>query len=371
MSEEVRAVTLEGLAGAEPKTETFALESVPSKNKLKKAKPSSLRKKTAGETSESDAPVDDVPVPKTSYQFNPDEYDENINPFVMGGSKVQNSPPATQQTFMASNSDTNDSGVELAEESRGQALKLEFDFTGGAENGEVKKGPPKKVGRKPASKLTPKRQRECVNKAMSAEGVEKAPAEVPLPKALYQVDPSQWDNPNFSPSGGSLNLQDSPTLPKASYHFDPSNFDSVDPFKPTKSLANTAADSCPTADNNRNEILEASPKKAKSRLLTSGCKVKKYEMQSLVLDGCTQDEAALISKIPDVASCDGHATDEEKLASTSSSQKPSGPEVKGEPEDDLEYFECSNVPVSTINHAFSSSEAGMEVYLSFSLYIAL
>ncbi|XP_074979605.1 transforming acidic coiled-coil-containing protein 1 isoform X6 [Caretta caretta] len=387
MSEEDMVVTLEGLADAEPKAETFALESVPSKSKLKKVKPSSLRKKTAGETSETETVTEGIPVPKASYQFSLAEYDEKINPFVMGGSKIQNSPPAAQQTFMASNSDTNDSGVELAEESRGHALKLEFDFTDGAENGEVKKALPKKIGRKPASKLTPRRQREAGNKPTSADGPEEASAEVPLPKALYPVDPSQWDDPNFNPFGSSSNLQNSPPLPKASYHFDPNNFDSVDPFKPTKSLASTAADSCPTADNNLNEILEsqtlevqgeeltigkASPKKAKSRLITtteqvkflcfllSGCKVKKYEMQSLVLDVCTQDEGALISKIPDVANCDGHATDEEKLASTSSSQKPSGPEVKGEPEDDLEYFECSNVPVSTINHAFSSSEAGFE-----------
>ncbi|XP_038240784.1 transforming acidic coiled-coil-containing protein 1 isoform X2 [Dermochelys coriacea] len=375
MSEEDMVVTLEGLADAEPKAETFALESVPSKNKLKKVKPSSLRKKTAGETPETETVTEGIPVPKASYQFNLAEYDEKINPFVMGGSKIQSSPPTAQQTFMASNSDTNDSGVELAEESRGHALKLEFDFTDGVENGEVKKALPKKIGKKPASKLTPRRQREAGNKPTSADGLEQAPAEVPLPKALYPVDPSQWDDPNFNPFGSSANLQNSPPLPKASYHFDPNNFDSADPFKPTKSLASTAADSCPTADNNLNEILEsqtlevqdeeltigkASPKKAKSRLITSGCKVKKYEMQSLVLDVCTQDEGALISKIPDVANCDGHATDEEKLASTSSSQKPSGPEVKGEPEDDLEYFECSNVPVSTINHAFSSSEAGFK-----------
>uniref|UniRef100_A0A8C3T9S3 Transforming acidic coiled-coil containing protein 1 n=1 Tax=Chelydra serpentina TaxID=8475 RepID=A0A8C3T9S3_CHESE len=375
MSEEDMVVTLDGLADAAPKAETFALESAPSKSKLKKVKPSSLRKKTAGETPETETATEGIPVPKASYQFNPAEYDEKINPFVMGGSKIQNSPPAAQQTFLASNSDTNDSGVELAEESRGHALKLEFDFTDGAENGEVKKALPKKIGRKPASKLTPKRQREAANKPTSADGLEKAPAEAPLPKALYPVDPNQWDDPNFNPFGSSSNLQNSPPLPKASYLFDPNNFDSVDPFKPTKSLASTAVDSCPTADNDLNEILEsqtlevqgeeltlgkASPKKAKSRLITSGCKVKKYEMQSMVLDVCTQDEGALISKIPDVANCDGHATDEEKLASTSSSQKPSGPEVKGEPEDDLEYFECSNVPVSTINHAFSSSEAGFE-----------
>ncbi|XP_074838000.1 transforming acidic coiled-coil-containing protein 1 isoform X1 [Carettochelys insculpta] len=375
MSEEDMVVTLEELADAHSQAETFAVESVPSKSKFKKAKPSSLRKKTAGENSEMATTGEDIPVPKASYHFNPAEYDETMNPFVMGGSKIPSSPPATQQTFLASNSDTNDSGVELVEETRGHALKLEFDFTDGTENGEVKKALPKKTGRKPAGKLTPKRQREAANKPTNAESLEEAPAEVSLPKASYSVDPSEWDNPNFNPFGGSLSLQNSPPLPKASYHFDPNNYDSVDPFKPTNSLASTTSDSCPTADNNLNEILEsqtlemqgeeptigkASPKKAKSRLITSGCKAKKYEMQSLALDVGTQAEGGLISKIPDVANCDGHATDEEKLASTSSSQKPLGPEVKGEPEDDLEYFECSNVPVSTINHAFSSSEAGFE-----------
>lgn len=74
-----------------------------------------------------------------------------------------------------------------------------------------------------------------------------------------------------------------------------------------------------------------------------------------------EEEAALISKIPDLPSQDGHATDEEKLASTG--QKPTDLEVKGEPEEDLEYFECSNVPVSTINHTFSSPVEGTEASL--------
>ncbi|PNJ34775.1 TACC1 isoform 18, partial [Pongo abelii] len=94
--------------------------------------------------------------------------------------------------------------------------------------------------------------------------------------------------------------------------------------------------------------------------LLSGCKVKKHETQSLALGACSQDEGAVISQISDISNRDGHATDEEKLASTSCGQKSAGAEVKGEPEEDLEYFECSNVPVSTINHAFSSSEAGIE-----------
>lgn len=65
----------------------------------------------------------------------------------------------------------------------------------------------------------------------------------------------------------------------------------------------------------------------------------------------------MISEIPDIANRDGHATDEEKLASTTSAQKPAGLEKKGEPEDDLEYFECSNVPVPVAKHG---TEAGEE-----------
>uniref|UniRef100_K7FKI0 Transforming acidic coiled-coil containing protein 1 n=1 Tax=Pelodiscus sinensis TaxID=13735 RepID=K7FKI0_PELSI len=355
MSGEGVVVMPEGLA------ETLALESVPSKSKLQKVKPSSLRKKAAGETGETEAAAEGSPAPKASHHFSPAEYDEEINPF-------PTPPPAAQQSFMASNCDASDSGVELAEESRGQALQLEFDFTDGVEGGEVRKALPKKSGRKPASKLTPKRQRDAAKKPASAEGLEKAPGEAPLPKASYTADPSQWDDPNFNPFGGSL--RNSPPLPKASYRFDPNDFDSVDPFTPSRSLAGVAADSCPAVGSCLNEILEpqtvevqgaelatgkASPKKAKSRLITSGCKAKKYEITALALDAGSQDEGALISNIPDVASCDGHATDEEKLASTSSSQKPPGPEVKGETEDDLEYFECGSVPVSAINHAFSST----------------
>ncbi|KAM9622650.1 transforming acidic coiled-coil-containing protein 1 isoform 7-T9 [Trichechus inunguis] len=65
------------------------------------------------------------------------------------------------------------------------------------------------------------------------------------------------------------------------------------------------------------------------RETASGCKVKKYETQSLALDPCSQDEEAVISQISDISNRDGHATDEEKLASTSSGQKLAGPEVKG------------------------------------------
>nr|XP_056716231.1 transforming acidic coiled-coil-containing protein 1 [Euleptes europaea] len=372
-------VPAEGPAGAKLSGEALIVN----KSKLPRAKPLALQKKMGGENAESETATEGIPVPKASYRFDPETYNENVNPFVMGGSKLQNSPPASQQGFVLPKGDVKESNLGAVSELEGQAVRLEFDFAEGEESTETKKAPPRKTGRKPASKLSPKRQRGSATRPVAgAEQVAKAPAadalEVPLPKVTHQVDSSQWDDPNFNPFAGSSALQSSPTLQKGSY-----NFETADPFKPS---AGAGADSCPTAENSLNEILEsqvleiqggelkkgsASPK-AKSRLITtteqvrflcfllSGCKVKKYETQSLVLDVCTKDEedGALLSHIPDLTRLDGRATDEEKLASTSSGQKPAESEVKGEPEEDLEYFECSNVPVSAINHTFSSSGEG-------------
>ncbi|NXA20472.1 TACC1 protein, partial [Ibidorhyncha struthersii] len=318
-----------GTGLVEPKADAVARGRSPSRGQLGKEKPPSLGRKTEETTEE-------MPVPQASYQFDPERYDESVNPFL---------------------------GGDPALEPKGQVPKPEVDCTEWGESAEGKRAAPRKGSRIPASKLTPKRHRESPKKP--AEDAERGPTELPPPRGSPRPGPALWDSPALNP------LQNSPTLPKGSYQFDPDNFDSVDPFKPTKTLAGTAADSCPTADNSLNEILESqtlevrddlvkgrdSPKKPKSRLITSGCKVKPYETQSLVLDVCAQDEGALISEIPDIANRDGRATDEEKLASTTSVQKPAGLEKKGEPEDDLEYFECSNVPVPVAKHG---TEAGKE-----------
>ncbi|KAL4671253.1 hypothetical protein H8959_003962 [Pygathrix nigripes] len=336
MTEGSMGVTLEASTEADLKAGNSCPEPVPSRrSKLRKPKPVPLRKKAiGGEFSDTDAAVEGTPLPKASYHFSPEELDENTSPSSLGGARFQKSPPDLKETPGTLSSDTNDSGVELGEESRSLPLKLEFDFTEDMGNIEARKALPRKLGRKLGSKLIPKMQKDGIN-------------------------PSQWENASFNPFGSHSVLQNSPSLSsEGSYHFDPDNFDeSVDPFKPTTTL--TSSDFCSPTGNHVNEILE-SPKKAKSRLITSGCKVKKHETQSLALDACSQDEGAVISQISDISNRDGHATDEEKLASTSCGQKSAGAEVKGEPEEDLEYFECSNVPVSTINHAFSSSEAGIE-----------
>ncbi|XP_044293439.1 transforming acidic coiled-coil-containing protein 1 isoform X1 [Varanus komodoensis] len=362
---EGRGAPAEGSPGAQPNGET----PVTSKSKLPRAKPAALQKKMGRETPETESGREGTPVPKATYRFDPEDYSENLNPFMTGGSKLQNSPPASQQGFAPSSSDI---GEEGAGEAKGRAVKLEFDFTEGGEGPETKKAPPRKTGRKVASKLSPKRQRSAAGRpAAGAEDGEKTsaapPPEVPAPKASSQENADQWEDPNLDPFAAGSKLQSSPALPAGSY-----NLDVADPFKPTKTL-----DSCPSAENSLKEILDlqaleavgddlrkgaASPKKAKSRLITSGCKVKKYETQSLVLDVCSQDEedTDLIPKIPELSSRDGHATDEEKLASTSSGQKPAELEAKGEPEEDLEYFECPSVPVSAINHTFSSPGEGLE-----------
>ncbi|KAM6369687.1 transforming acidic coiled-coil-containing protein 1 isoform 2-T2 [Pluvialis apricaria] len=349
-----------GTGLVEPKADALARECSPSRGQLGKDKPPSLGRKAEESTEE-------TPVPRASYQFDPEQYDESVNPFVAGGCRLQSSPPAAPRRLPQPSGSPGELGGDPALEPKGQIPKPEVDCTEGGESAEARRAAPRKGSRIPASKLTPKRHRESPKKP--AEDAERGPAELLPPRGSPRPGPALWDSPALNP------LQNSPTLPKGSYQFDPNNFDSVDPFKPTKTLASAAADCCPTADNSLNEILESqtlevqddlgpgrdSPKKPKSRLITSGCKVKQYETQSLVLDVCAQDEGALISEIPDLTNRDGHATDEEKLASTTSAQKPAGLEKKGEPEDDLEYFECSNVPVPAAKHG---TEAGFEKEIS-------
>nr|XP_033804594.1 transforming acidic coiled-coil-containing protein 1 isoform X2 [Geotrypetes seraphini] len=346
MAEETMVISSEGLSNVESKEEPLSLELVPMKDKTKKLIlpfPEKMLVNIAGEPT-----AEDIPLAKGSYNFDPEAFNEDINPFKMGGSKLQNSPTAVN-TFASPSLEISDSGAELPREAKGASVKMEFGFTDGTENTEVKKSMPKKLPRQPVSKLASRRQKDRTRKTSSTEYVEKTPpaactatdlANVPLSKALYNSDPSQYDNPNFNPFDGSSMMENSPTLPKGSYSFDPDKFDDLsDPFKPAKSLPNTAAESClinsDTPELGKLEApqiddkVKASPKKTQSRLITSGCKVKKQEALSLTLDPCAQDTGISISEIPELENRDGHATDEEKLASTTGSQKPAVPEVKG------------------------------------------
>ncbi|POI32864.1 hypothetical protein CIB84_003384, partial [Bambusicola thoracicus] len=336
-----------GVRLTEPEGDALAQESSPCQ--LQKGKPPSQGSK-GGESTES-APGEEPSLPPAS---DPEQYIEGDSS-VMAESCTLQSCPLDPHCLPLS-----EPGGDPGPQPPGQLPKAEVDATEGGDGVETRRASPRKASRIPASKLTPKRHRRPM------EDTEKGP------QASSRASPAPWDRPELGSFGSSSSLQHSPALPKGSYQFDPNNFDSVDPFKPTKTLSSTT-DCCPTADNSLNEILESqtledelgrsrgSPQKAKSRLITSGCKVKQYETPALVLDGCAQDEGTLISEIPGIATRDGHATDEEKLASTTCTQKAAGLEKKGEPEDDLEYFECSNVPVPAVKPGV---EAGFEKELS-------
>nr|XP_031547401.1 transforming acidic coiled-coil-containing protein 1 isoform X2 [Vicugna pacos] len=328
MTEGTRGLPLEAPAEAGPKAGSPCPELVPGRSRLRKPKPVPLRKKAIGGDF-----LEGPHLTGPSGQLGPDGVDGNHSP------SSRRRPPKVKETPGPPGSDINDSGVELLEGSQSSPLKLEFEFSEDVASEEARKALPRRLGRKAGSRLTPQAQKDGASVAGGAEPPPGPAADGgPLPRASSTLDPGPWESPTSSPLGGHSALQHSPLLSsKGSYRFDPDNFDeSMDPFKPTMTL--TGSDFCSPAGSHVHEILE-SPKKAKSRLITSGCKVKKYEAQSLALDGCSQDEGVVTSQLSDISHRDGHATDEEKLASTTSGQKPAGPEGKGIEKDTCQKME--------------------------------
>lgn len=315
-----------------------------------KPRPPSLKVKAPLNGVDPNEVDDDPPIlPKGSYNFDSDQFDDAINPFTTRGSKLQNSLPANASIPKS----------ELTDEMPAQPVMLEF----GLDDAEAKRPPPKKSGKKTSSKLTtPKKQRpkaaETAAPAPETSSEQDQPPsehvapmnvdDIPIPKKSYNFDPSQWDDPNFNPFGENSKLNNSPTLPKGSYKFDPGNFDdSIDPFKPSKTLGGSDTIK-PTTEKltdkhkpegtvEQRKKAGQSPKINKDRIITNSCKVKKYENQSLVLDVCNQEKDEQedpASKLPHRVH---HATDEEKLASTVMGQK-DGPE---------EFSDCTKTTTST------------------------
>ncbi|XP_029082397.1 transforming acidic coiled-coil-containing protein 1 isoform X4 [Monodon monoceros] len=332
MTEGAMGSTLEASAEADPEAGSPCPEPGASRSRLRKPRPVPPRKKAAGGgVSEAHPAPEGARLPRVDRQSGSDgEAGNAATPALLGGDRSQKCPPDVRETLCAPGGDTHDSGTELPEAVRGSPLKLEFDFTEDVETVESRKALPRKPGRKLGSRVTPKVQKDGAGEPAGAPGA--GASSEPGPR------PCPGESPDFGPFGGHSPLQRSPLLSaQGSYRFDPDHFDeSMDPFKPAMTL--TSSDFGSPAGSHISEILE-SPKKAKSRLITSGCKVKKYEAQSLALDGCSQDEGAVISQISDISNRDGHATDEEKLASTSSGQKPIGAEGKGTEKETCQQME--------------------------------
>ncbi|XP_077582284.1 transforming acidic coiled-coil-containing protein 1 isoform X2 [Stigmatopora nigra] len=333
-----------------------------SKNKTRKPKPSSLSMKEIQNEETQSNEEQELPVPKASYKFDPDQIDESFNPFTSGGSKIQNSPPPCSSITFPRPEPLGSSCIEdntpgPTKDLRSEAKPLILDFDLGEET--VHKPPPKKLGcKKTTSKLkkqvkpkvpvTTREPEPVVSKLVSdpTSVPEKAPEtkvadsdsniplnvdDIPIPKkGTYNFDPSQWDDPNFNPFGSNSTLSNPPELPKCSNSVNPDMFeDSVDPFKPSSTLRNDdfSSDSTQCENKTKDESQQKAeepvrekkriPKKNKERTAKNPCKVEKHdESQSQKQDMCIQKEEDVVVRPPEISQPVHHATDEEKLACT-------------------------------------------------------
>lgn len=378
IADKIMVVPSEETASVLPQSEAFSLDVPPIKTKSTKHDPHSLRK-TVPESTGSSTDQSQTAIPKANYSFNSDNPNEITDPFAFRGSLVQNSLQDSKKNITL-NAEESNLPEDTSTEVKQSTIKLDSDSSGNKENGELGKSLAKKVLKKPTSRLATRKHIPVKKitvmgndeKVLStSSGVE----DIPIPKSNSNFDSSKWDEPSFNPFGGTRKMQDSPPPSKGSYSFDPDNFDdSVDPFKPSKKLS-TAPDMIPRADHfieglkpaecdlstDEGKTVTALPKKSNSRIITNSCKVKTYENDLLLLDVASQDEEIVTTSKTDITQRDGHATDEEKLASNTSTQKSPVPEVKGEPDKQLEFFESSSIlPVSPDNPQSTPSRKGFE-----------
>uniref|UniRef100_A0A8C3JXR1 Transforming acidic coiled-coil containing protein 2 n=1 Tax=Calidris pygmaea TaxID=425635 RepID=A0A8C3JXR1_9CHAR len=282
------------------------------------------------------------PVPEGSHPLDPDSF-EGISAFGTGGSKVQNSPPLHKKTLPLTTAPEAvevtppDTGGQEDPPVKGVAVRLEFDYSeekGVSEDQQEGTPPPKKAGKKPGAKMPLRRPKtkKSVEKLDNAPTTPtKSPAdpnEIPITKGSYTFDIDKWDDPNFNPFSSSTKMQESPKLPQQTYSFEPDTCeDSVDPFKSSSKVASSPSKSpasfeIPASANETNgtegDNLNKPAKKKKTPLKT----VKKSPKRSPLSDPPSQDPTPLPTpETPPVISTVVHATDEEKLASSVTSQK--------------------------------------------------
>ncbi|XP_070962351.1 transforming acidic coiled-coil-containing protein 2-like isoform X3 [Oncorhynchus clarkii lewisi] len=320
--------------------------------------------------------------PSGAYKWDPDNF-EDIDPFNTGGSKVANSPPLGRKGVANSpplgrkgvaNSPplgrkgvsasiahktvtpvSNPPPVSTEEQARPStsppirtsgAVRLEFDYSEETlEEPPKASPPPKKLGRKPGSKMPLRKPRMGLKKVVQppSEPLDNTPAtdpgdDLPIHKASYNFDPAQWDDPNFNPFGSNSEIPVSPKPNKPSRRFDSDTFDESAAFK---SSSNSMAASPPTAasgsasfevsandnevDNDNDNVGELEdhnqnkPSKTKKKPIKSNTfRVKRSPKRSAMSDPSSQEPTPVDEAQPPIPPLqDDHATDEEKLASSS------------------------------------------------------
>ncbi|XP_055018355.1 transforming acidic coiled-coil-containing protein 2 isoform X2 [Boleophthalmus pectinirostris] len=313
------------------------------------------------QVSTSPNPKEESPIPPSaSYSWDPDNID-NINPFKTGGSKIANSPVLgrkdisstepirTESPTIPSSDPLPPSDPAPSKEPifnpeeqpilpNRQGVRLEFDYS--EESGEAAQQatpPPKKLGKKPGAKMPLRRPKLGLKKPPPTQTQEldnSAPTngnddEIPVPKVSYNFE-DKWDDPNFNPFTSKKGIGNSPKLSRPSHAFDPNNFDdSIDPFKssnkisisPPKASASfelSANDNDVENDNDNVGELEDQnqnkpAKKKKTPIKSNTFRVKRSPKKSPLSELAQDSPEDPVSNHPQ----DDHATDEEKLASSS------------------------------------------------------
>ncbi|KAM4607727.1 transforming acidic coiled-coil-containing protein 2 isoform 2-T2 [Polymixia lowei] len=310
---------------------------------------------------------DNSPIPPSaSYKWDPDNFD-NIDPFKTGGSKIANSPelgrkapvcapvagPPESPPAPAGEPPHHDTPAPLKESNtnpeeqpivtKRQSVRLEFDYSEETSEASHQASPPlKKLGKKPGGKMPLRKPKLGLKKAPPAqtEQLDNEPVavpngnedDIPIPKAAYNFDPDKWDDPNFNPFNTKKGIPNSPKLSRPSYTFDSNNFDdSVDPFKSSNKMVNSPPKASASfevsandndIDNDNDNIGELGDhnrnkpaKKKKTPIKSNTFRVKRSPKKSPMSD--PSQEATPGDEAPPIHSQDDHATDEEKLASSS------------------------------------------------------
>ncbi|XP_054456741.1 transforming acidic coiled-coil-containing protein 2 [Anoplopoma fimbria] len=302
--------------------------------------------------------------PSTSYKWDPDNF-ENIDPFNTGGSRIANSPDLGRKGPVCASIATPPESPSVSAVEPGppaplqepttnpeeqpiipkrQSVRLEFDYSEeGSEASHQASPPPKKLGKKPGAKMPLRKPKLGLKKnpPVQTEQLDNNPPathngneeEIPPPAVSYKFEPDKWDDPNFNPFTSKKGIPNSPKLSRPSYSFDTNNFDdSEDPFKSTNKMANSPPKASASFElssndydneNDNDNIGELEDqnqnkpgKKKKTPIKSNTFRVKRSPKKSPLSDP-SQDPSPT-DETPSFRQQDDHATDEEKLASSTS-----------------------------------------------------
>ncbi|XP_040217882.1 transforming acidic coiled-coil-containing protein 2 isoform X2 [Rana temporaria] len=257
-----------------------------------------------------------------------------------------------------------DSGVPENPPVVGQSVRLEFDYSEEAREGQ----PPVRKGKKPSGKmpLRKPKPKKAIEKPDAPPGPPSSIStdldDIPIAKGSYSYNLDQWDDPNFNPFSSNMKLPDLP----------PTTQELPEPFKPivqrSESPAKTPASfEIPTNDADQIGESNKPAKKKKTPLKTDTFRVKKSPKRSPVTENGSE-ELTILSKsdTPPVIASEDHATDEEKLASSVVSQKWTCMAVDLEP-DKQDYPQPSDLTSFVNETQFHSSTDDIDYGSSFNI----